>query len=211
MPKPQTLSMPSSEEVARWAEEEAIEDALAKTADAKGLDVLQDSPALNRILLRNARKSLTDIATATGIPTAEVSERLSVLLDDAGWRDDLMEEKLLLKEIAMLVDDIRERMARSSLEDEAWASMARVQLQAIKTLLEQVEKRRKAVDGKLALVTMMQAQFMAEAIKIAQEHAVLNIRKKYPELDVDIIYTEFEEALPGAIKFLEAGVDAKRH
>lgn len=107
----------------------------------------------------------------------------------------------------MLIDDIRERMSRFGVEDEGWASMARVQLQSIKTILEQMDKRRKAVDGQLALVTMMQAQLMAEAIKLAQERAILNIRLKYPDLDTEIIYAEFEEALPLAIEYLEARAD----
>jgi len=168
---------------------------------------LAESPALNKLLMKNARKSFKDIEAITGVPATEVAERLSALLDNRSWRDDLMEEKLLLAEVGMLVDDIRERMSNSFVEDEGWASMARVQLQAIKTLMEQMEKRRKAVDGKLSLVTLMQAQLMAEAIKIAQERAVLNIERKYPDLDPEIIYAEFDEALPHAIAFLEARAD----
>lgn len=174
---------------------------------SKELVPLAESPALNKLLLRNARKSNVEIAEATGIPVGEVAERLTTLLNNPSWRDDLMEEKLLLAEIGMLVNDIRDRMARRNVEDEGWASMARVQLQAIKTLIEQMEKRRKAVDGKLALVTLGQAQLMAEAIKIAQERAVLNIEKKYPELDSEIIYAEFNDALPKAIEFLESRAD----
>lgn len=165
---------------------------------------LADSPALNKKLLKNARKSFKEISELTGIPVEEVAERLSTLLDNRSWRDDLMEEKLLLAEVGMLVDDIRERMSRFNVDDEGWASMARVQLTAIKVLMEQMAQRRKDVDGKLSLVTMMQARLMAEAIKIAQERAVLNIERKYPNFDPDIIYAEFEEALPEAIAYLES-------
>ena len=171
------------------------------------LEPLKESAALNKLLLRNARQSNVVISQRTGIPVEEVAERLEALLNNPDWRNDLMEEKLLLAEVSMLVDDIRERMSRYNVEDEGWASMARVQLAAIRTMLEQLDKRRKAVNGELALVTRMQAELFAQAIRLAQERAVLNIQKKYPELDGEIIYAEFEEALPGAIEFLENHVD----
>ena len=172
------------------------------------LEPLEDSAAVNKLLLRNARQSLSIIAERTGIPANEVSERLVQLLDNPGWRDDLMEEKLLLAEINMLVDDIRTRMSRTNVEDEGWASMARVQLAAIRTMLEQLDKRRKAVNGELALVTRLQAEMIVQAIKLATERAVFSIQKKYPELDSEIIYAEFEEALPAAIEYVENHIDS---
>ena len=198
MTRDKTVSSPTTSEI---EELDAIEK-IQRDAE-KGLAPLEESPELNKLLLRHARKSANMVQKLTGIPAAEVAERLTALLDTPSWRDDLMEEKLLLAEISMLVDDIRERMSRYGVEDEGWASMARVQLQAIKTIMEQMDKRRKAVDGQLKIVTQMQAQLMGEAIRIAQERAILNIQKKYPELDVEIIYAEFEEELPHAIKFLE--------
>ena len=198
MAKDKVISSPTMAEIELWDQEQQIaEDAAA------GLEPLEASPALNRMLLKHARKSPNEIQKLTGIPAAEVAERLTELLDDKGWRDDLMEEKLLLSDVATLVDDIRERIARALVEDEGWASMARVQLQAIKTLLEQLDKRRKAVDGKLSLVTMLQAQLMANAIKVAQDKAIRRIQEKFPDLDTDIIYAEFDEALPEAIALLE--------
>lgn len=202
MPREKISSTPLPEEV-----DEAAAITLLEQNAEQGLVPLEDSPALNKLMLRHARMSFNEISAKTGIPATEVAERLTNLLEDRSWRDDLQEEKLLLVEIGMLVDDIRTRMSRFNVEDEGWASMARVQLQAIKTILEQMDKRRKAVDGQLSLITKMQAQLMAEAIKIAQERAILNIQKKYPELDVEIIYAEFEEELPKAIAYLEARAD----
>lgn len=199
MPKPKATSRPTGMELDVIAENREFSNAIEQ-----GLEPLADSPALNRMLLRKARNTLNDIAQQTGLPVGEVAERLTELLDNTGWRDDLMEEKLLLAEVGLLVDDIRARMTRTDMDDEAWASMARVQLAAVKTLMEQLDKRRKAVDGQLALVTTMQAQLFAEAIKIAQERAILNIERKYPDLNVDIIYEEFEAALPHAIDYLES-------
>jgi hypothetical protein len=114
-----------------------------------------------------------------------------------------MEEKLLLAEVSMLVDDIRDRMSRYNVEDEGWASMARVQLAAIRTMLEQLDKRRKAVNGQLVLVNRELANIFVTAIKMQQEIAIRNISEKYPELDPEIIYTEFEDALPEAITYID--------
>lgn len=198
MARDKVLSMPSEAEKEEWTEEQRITD------DAeKGLPPLEESKALNKLLLRNARQSPKVIEQKTGIPADEVAERLTALLNNPDWRDDLMEEKLLLAEVAMLVEDIRNRMDRHGMDDEAWASMARVQLASIRTLLEQVEKRRKAIDGQLSVLTLQQAQLFAEAIRIAKERAVLSIQKEYPELDPERIHAAFEDELPRAIEFLE--------
>lgn len=198
MAREKKQSEPTMDELAELDAIERIQEEASR-----GMTPLEESPALNKLLLRHARKSPNEIEVLTGIPANEVAERLTELLDNRDYRDDLMEERLLLAEVAMLVDDIRTRMNRFSVEDEGWASMARVQLQAIKTMLEQLDKRRKAVDGKLSALTQQQALLMAEAIRLSQERAVLNIQRKYPELDPEVIYAEFEEALPGAIEFLE--------
>ena len=168
------------------------------------LEPLAESPELNQLLLRNARRSAREIEIITGIPAEEVGERLDRLLDSGSVRDDLQEEKLLLLEVADLISSIRKRSEDAYVEDEAWASMARVQLAAIKTLLEQLEKRRKAIDGKLATITAEQAYLFAQTIKMAHEIMLDSLAQKYPDLDREIIHIEFEEALPKAIVQLEA-------
>lgn len=177
------------------------------TETSNELAPLVESPAVNRLLLRNARKSFREISEITGIPVGEVAERLTHLLDNTDMRDDLYEEKLLLAEVGMLINDIRDRMSRTKVEDEGWASMARVQLQAIKTLMEQLDKRRKAVDGQLSMVTMAQAHLMVDAFRLARDFAAQSLAEKYPEIDAEVIYAEFDEGLPKAIEFLEARAD----
>lgn len=196
MSKP--ASTPTDEE-----RQEAAEIATIQESASQGLIPLEDSPALNKLLIRHARKSARDIEALTGIPAEEVAERLDRLLDSSSIRDDLMEEKLLLLEVAALVEEIRQRSSRAVVEDEAWASMARVQLAAIKTMLEQVEKRRKALDGRLATLTIEQAQMFAETVRTAHDIMIRALEQKYPELDVLLIHEEFQEALPKAIEQLE--------
>jgi uncharacterized protein YidB (DUF937 family) len=191
-------SVPTDEEIHQAVAELDIR----QNAVSKEIVPLKDSPALNKMLLKNARRSLNDIAAMTGLDVAEVSERLTVLYESGSYRDDLQEEKLLLLEVGIIISDVRERMGRLNMDDEAWASMARVQLSGVKTLLEQLEKRRKAIDGKLALITLQQARLIGDSIQLATERAAFNLAKKYgiPEEEV---YAEFEEEYPAALNHLE--------
>lgn len=191
-------SYPSGDEIARRNEDADLAERVAMLED----ESLADSPALNRLLLRNARKSFSDIAAATGIPVGEVAERLSTLLDNTSWRDDLMEEKLLLAEMSLLMDDVRERMNRTGTEDEAWASMARVALATIKTQLEQLNTRRKVLDGKLSALTLIQAQMFAEAIKLNNQLTIEALAVKYGIAEQEV-YAEWEENFPKAVAYLE--------
>lgn len=170
------------------------------------LEQLQDSPAVTRLLIRNARRSAADIEKMTGIPATEVLERLGNLIIDATWRDDLMEERLILLEMGMLLEDIRTRMSRLDVEDEGWASMARVQLSVMKTLLEQLDKRRKAIDGQLALVSKQQAELIVDAIKLNNEVTAAALAKKFG-VDEEVVYAEWEENFPKSIAYLESRAD----
>ena len=207
MPIPGAIpSRPSLTEETRVGQELVLHAAI-NSGNTTELEPLIDSPAMNRLLLKNARKSPAQISQITGIPVGEVAERLEKLLNSTSLRDDLMEEKLLLAEIAMQVEDIRERTSRIGIDDEAWASMQRVQLAATKTMLDQLDKRRKAVDGKLSLLSFEQAKLFAETINTAHTIMMQALAVKYPDLDPEIIYAEWSEALPVAIQQLENQVE----
>lgn len=197
-----SVSVPTPEELADHDEDKALEAAVL----SGDIEPLKDSPAINRLLLKHARKSHAEIAKLTGLSPQEVAERLTALLDNRSWRDDLMEEKLLLAEMGMFMDDVRDRMSRFSVDDESWASMARVQLAAIKTSLEQLDKRRKAVDGRLSVLTMEQAQYFAEAIKLNNQLTAENLALKFGITEEEV-YAEWEESFPKAITMLEARAD----
>ena len=172
------------------------------------LEPLVSSPAQNKLLLRHARKSIPEIAEITGIPATEVAERLYKLtVEGVNWRDDLVEEKLLLNDLAQLLEDVRAKMSGFNVEDEGWASMARVQLQTIKLMLEQLDKRRKAVDGSLAAITEEQAKMVVSAFEVAQEMAARRIEREHPEWDAEVIRTTLREVLPEAIEAVESHVE----
>lgn len=197
MPMDKKISFPTQDELAETGAERAI----IKRAHQE-LEPLVESAALNKMLLKHARRSPEEIQEITGIPAAEVGERINKLLSTTTIQDDLMEEKLLLAEMGLLVGGVRERMSRSSLDDEAWASMARVQLAGLKTLMEQLDKRRKIIDGHLALVSQNQAALMIEAYFLARDIAIKSIKEKYPDLDDQVIYAEWTEALEPAIAYV---------
>lgn len=206
MPAPGAIpSRPSLTEETRVGQELVLHAAI-NSGNTTELEPLIDSPAMNRLLLKNARKSPAQISQITGIPVGEVAERLEKLLNSTSLRDDLMEEKLLLAEIAMQVEDIRERTSRIGIDDEAWASMQRVQLAATKTMLDQLDKRRKAVDGKLSLLNAEQAQMFADTIRINNKLTAETLAARY-DISEDEVYAEWEENLPTAIAMLEARVD----
>lgn len=206
MPMPGAApSRPSQGEESRVGQELVLNAAI-RSGDPADLEPLLDSPAMNRLLLKNARKSYTQIAEITGLPVGEVAERLEKLLNSTSMRDDLMEEKLLLAEIAMQVEDIRERTSRVGIDDEAWASMQRVQLAATKTMLDQLDKRRKAVDGKLAILTAEQAQEFVNLVRMNNEITAQSLAAKH-DIPIEEVYAEWEENLPRAIEAMEARVD----
>ncbi len=168
------------------------------------LEELQDSPQLNRLLIRHARKSPAEIEEITGIPAAEVAQRLEVLLNNSSIRNDLMEEKLILAEINLVVEDIRNRMGGYVKEDEGYASMARVAIAAHKLQLDQIDKRRKAIDDKLSLISEREAALMMAAIRMARELAIAKLQIQFPEAEEEIIYDIFEESFDEALKHIEA-------
>lgn len=171
------------------------------------LEPLISSPEQNRLLLRHARKTLPEIAELTGIDVREVAERLHDLtVVGVNWRDDLIEEKLLLNDLASLLDDIRDKMNKYDVDDEAWASMARAQLNVVKVMLEQLDKRRKAVNGDLAMITEAQGKMIAGAFEVAMEMAVVRIQKEHPDWDHVVIRTTLQDVLPAAFEEVESHV-----
>lgn len=164
---------------------------------------LISSPELDRRLLRHARKSPAEIERLTGIPADEVAERLSILLDQRNWRDDLMEEKLLIIQVQDLIHDLQNRLTEAESAEE-YTMLARVLTTNVKMMLDQIERRRKNVDADLQRVTVAQAQLMANAISLAAERAVLELERMFPDVPPETVRSAFERGIPEAVKLLEA-------
>jgi len=164
---------------------------------------LEESPELNRLLIRNARRTPTEIEAITGIPAAEVMERLEYLLNNPSIRNDLMEEKLILAEIGLVVDDIRKRMDGYVKDDEGFASMARVAIAAHKLQIDQLAARRKNLADKMTAVSEFEAGVMMTAIRMARELAIAKLQIQFPEASEEIVYEIFDEAFEEAIEHIK--------
>lgn len=173
------------------------------TDETTELEPLQKSIVIDRLLLRNARKTYKEISELTGIPTDEVAERLMMLLDETPLRDDLIEEKLLLHELGELVETTRDRLTTAT-KDEDFGSIVRAQTATIKLLLEQIDKRRKAIDVDLATLNEAQARHVATAFGVAMELVLLKLEEQLPDTDKEVIRVTFREVLPDAIERVEA-------
>ena len=167
---------------------------------------LVESGSLNRLLIRNARKSPKEISALTGIDAKEVTERLGNLLGDRMWRDERMEERLLLAEAALGIEDLRAKMDSEDVSHADYATLSRVLLQHHKTLIERMDKNAKIAEGELAKINRAQAALMVGAIQLAMERASFELEKRYPEVDSYEIMQVFEAELPIAVAHIEKNV-----
>ncbi len=163
---------------------------------------LVSSPQLDRRLLRNARKTAREVEEITGIPAEEVAERLTHLLDEYTYRDDLVEEKLLLVELGEVVYDLKDRMNQAE-ETEEYVALARVMSTNVRTMLDQIERRRKAVNIDLNKITEVQARLMAMAFTVAAEKAELELRKRYPNIPQEEVHEVLADSLQDAMLVIE--------
>lgn len=166
------------------------------------LEPLEKSIVLDRKLLRNARRSYNELALITGLDPEEAAERLNALLDQSVIRDDLLHEKLLLFELGELIESTRERMDGAT-KDEDFGGMVRAAVSGIKLTLEQIDKRRKAIDGQLAKLSDEQAKQVAAVFSVAIELVIAELKKELPEQDEEVIRVTFERVLPDAIDKVE--------
>lgn len=169
---------------------------ISKTPD------LVSSPELNKRLVRLARRSFNEIEALTGIPAAEVAERLGTLFDTRVWRDDLQEEQLLLMEYGDLLEDVKDRLDKAKSE-EGYASIARVVMTGFKDLMTRLEKRRAANVEDMERVNQAQAKMMADAIALAMKMATKELKSRYDMIEMDEVNGVFMEALPLAVERIE--------
>ena len=167
---------------------------------------LQDSAALNRLLLRHGRKPLNEVADMLGLPVGEVMERYDKLVNAGSYRDVLQEQKFLNLEMGELMSDIRERMDTAG-KDEDYAKLAQVLVNSYKIMSDRLAEQTARVDNELERVSTAHARLMARAIRLAMEKAVLDLREMNPDISSDAVEAAFYEALPIAIAEIEEQVE----
>ena len=156
---------------------------------------------LDRLLLANAKKSLTELTELTGLPEADAAQRLSQLYESKGALTDLYRERVLIEELYELYDEIRDK-AKNAAERNA-AGLYNALRQVIIVMFERLEKARARNSADLATVNEAHARVMFAAISLAFEKAAFELEKRYPEVDRDELESIMLEALPLAQSALE--------
>lgn len=154
---------------------------------------VKERSAIDTMLLGNAKKSLSEISRLTGIPVADVSERLSVLLEDRGWRTDRQEERLLLIELEDLIEDSKQKLKDAQMSD--YASIGRLVMSQMKFMMERIDNRRKLLDADLNQLTVNNARAFGSAYDIALSHVVKGLMMLHPEITLDEAQTLSREGL----------------
>jgi len=128
----------------------------------------KERSALDEKLLRNAKKSLTELSEMTGLPAKDVSERLAWLLEDRGWMTERMEERYMLIELADLAADARRRLNYA--EDKDYGGIAKVVLQGFQQMADRWDARRAMVDADIDKITAAHARLFGRSFDIALGH-----------------------------------------
>ncbi len=142
--------------------------------------------AIDEKLLRNAKKSLTELQEITGLPAKDVSERLAWLLEDRGWMTERMEERHMLIELADFVEDARARMKRA--EDKDYGTIGKVVLGGFQQMAERWDRRRQLVDADIEKITQAQARLYGRTYDVALSHIFENLKILHPEITDDELF-----------------------
>lgn len=153
---------------------------------------------LDRLLLANAKKSLTELTELTGLPEADVAQRLSQLYESKGALTDLYRERVLIEELYELYDEIRDK-AKNAAERNA-AGLYNALRQVIIVMFERLEKARARNADDLATVNEAHARVMFAAIQLAFEKSVFELQKRYPDIEEGELEKIILESLPIAMQ-----------
>lgn len=97
---------------------------------------------IDRLLIRNARKTPNEIEEVTGIPAHEALARLNELLDSKDHLSLRRQEILLMEELNELFHESRERMHNAG--DRDYAAIANAALRSATHMLARLDAARKA-------------------------------------------------------------------
>lgn len=164
-------------------------------------DVVLSRSALDERLLANARKSLREISEITGLPVEELAERFSVLFEERGWLTERQEERLLLIELADMLQDGRAMLKKAQIED--YASIYRAILANMTLMAQRMDQRRKLVDDDINRITHANARQFGAAYDVAMRHVVASLRATHPDITDEEIEQYSIEGLQKAKRALD--------
>lgn len=151
---------------------------------------------IDRIILRNARKSYEEIHDATGVPVDEIAVRLDNLLTTRDHLTERQEERLLIIEMGDLIDDMKLRMEGA--KEENYADIANVTLRGYEAIAKRLDARRKLTEVDIAEITRSQGQMFLAIMLEAIQRVTNRMEELHPDIEFDI-GSEIEEAFAIAL------------
>ena len=154
---------------------------------------------IDRILLKNARRSIEEMAELTGLYPDEIAGRLEALLRSRDFLSDRQEERLILIEIGDLIDDMRGRMEGA--HDDNYADIANVTLRGYEAIAKRLDARRKLAELDISEITRAQGDLFLSIVLEAVNIVASELEETHPDASWDIraeIEASFARALPAA-------------
>ena len=155
-----------------------------------------DRTDLDRLLLANANKSLTEISELTGLSENDAAVRLSELYRARGAQYELYREQALLEELWDMKDDLAARIKDSN--ERNTAGLANAWRQVTSLVLDRYDKARERNLKDLYKVDEYHAELMARALTKAIEMTALRLGA-----DEEQTAIVMEEVVPGSFKAIE--------
>lgn len=152
---------------------------------------------LDKELLRNAKKSLTEISEITGLTEAQAATRLSELYADRGALYDLYRERALMEEMWEMKDALAERLENSDERNtagmvNAWRSLAQL-------MLDRWDKAHERNKNDIERIDKFHAEVMGRALG-----SVLLLMVEKLGLDADQASIVMEEVLPDSFAVIQS-------
>lgn len=155
----------------------------------------------DRLLLKYARLSGTEIEEKTGIPANEAVLRLNELLAARDHLSERQQERLLIIELGDLIDKVRERM--DGAKDEDFADIANVALRGYEAISKRLDANRKLTELDIAEITQAQGQMFLATMVEMMNYVANRLEESHPDSEWDIrgeLEEAFAIALPEAQK-----------
>lgn len=158
-----------------------------------------------RMLIKHAHLSPVEIEQKTGIPAIEAAQALAELLSNRSWLSMRQEERLLLIEMNDLVVELKERLANVA-DDEAYAKLAKVVVDALGGIGDRLDAQRKNVDVDIAEIERAQAHVFGRAYDSALKYIEEKLVDEHPDVTPGEIHGLRYEAMQRAKSELEEHV-----
>lgn len=157
--------------------------------------------AMDEKLLRNAKKSLTELQDMTGLPATDIAERMTFLLEDRGWMTERMEERHMLIEMGDMITYSLERLRRA--DDKDFGSIGKVVLGGWQQMADRWDRRKQLVDADIEKITVAQARRFGRTYDEALDYIFENLKILHPDITAEELYTLKVDGLKVAAESLD--------